>query len=165
MTITAQKLLSYEVHACVSSLVSTLAKHDGQSLDLPSNDELAHLTEQAYELAAPVEDYEEAAREAGWQFDDDNERWFLGQSETLDGSDIEYERAEDLCADNDIEPHYREVYEHWIVSDWLADRLIEKGEKVDKDFAGLIIWARTTTGQAIYCDHVIEQITAEVNKA
>lgn len=153
MTITAQDLVTREVHYCVSFLVSEMARYaDNGSLG-----------EQAYDLAAPVEDYEEAAREAGWQFDDDNERWFLGQSETLDGSDIEYERAEDLCADNDIEPYQREVCEHWIVSDWLADKLIEKGEKVDKDFAGMTIWARTTTGQAIYADSVIEQIVAELN--
>lgn len=34
----------------------------------------------------------------------------------------------------------------------------------DKDFAGLAIWARTTTGQAIYADAVIERIYAETHK-
>lgn len=56
------------------------------------------------------------------------------------------------------------MFEHWIVSDWLADKLAAQGEKVDKDFAGLTIWARTTTGQAVYCDGVIERIAAEVFK-
>jgi hypothetical protein len=49
----------------------------------------------------------------------------------------------------------REVLEHWIVSDWLAERLAQRGETVDQDFAGLTIWGRTTTGQPIECDDVI----------
>jgi hypothetical protein len=73
--------------------------------------------------------------------------------------------ARDACEIDDIEPHEREVYEHWIVSDWLADKLAEKGERVDKDFAGMTVWARTTTGQAISIDSVIEEITADVNNA
>jgi hypothetical protein len=44
-----------------------------------------------------------------------------------------------------------------------ADKLEAAGEKVDKDFAGLCIWARTTTGQTIYCDGVIERIYAETH--
>lgn len=34
-------------------------------------------------------------------------------------------------------------------------------EKVDTDFAGLCIWARTTTGQAIWMDPVIRKIFNE----
>lgn len=55
-----------------------------------------------------------------------------------------------------------EVYEHWIVNDWLADRLAEKGEAVEKDFIGMTIWGRTTTGQAIYSDRVIQEIYADL---
>jgi hypothetical protein len=62
------------------------------------------------------------------------------------------------CNDNRIEPHTEEAYEHWIVSDWLADRLAEKGEMVTKDFLGLTIWGRCGTGQAIFLDAVIEAI-------
>lgn len=39
-----------------------------------------------------------------------------------------------------------------------------RGERVDKDFAGITIWARTTTGQAIDCDYVIGQIYGELVK-
>ncbi|WP_158614468.1 MULTISPECIES: hypothetical protein [Mesorhizobium] len=31
-----------------------------------------------------------------------------------------------LCENNDIEPYDREVFEHWIVSDWLAEKLEAK---------------------------------------
>lgn len=156
--ITAQDLVRREVHYCVSSLVSEMARYADNG----------PIGEQAYDLCAPVEDYEEAAREAGWDFNPEHGTFFKrvrGHAVGYDNTQISAGDWVGLCCLENIEPYDREVYEHWIVSDWLADKLIERGEKVDKDFAGMTIWARTTTGQAIYCDHVIEQITAEVNKA
>jgi len=58
-----------------------------------------------------------------------------------------------------------EIYEHWIVTDWFVDKLIEHGESVEKDFFGLSIWGRTTTGQAIYLDSVIEDIYHDLYKS
>ena len=60
--------------------------------------------------------------------------------------------------DNYRPTEYQEVLEHWIVTDWLADRLEEQGEAVCKDFYGLTIWGRTTSGQGIALDGVISQI-------
>lgn len=166
MSITAQDLVRREVYYCVSSLVHTLAKaahgaiHNGRGTN-PYLDEsvsgVMHLADQAFELASPVLDYEEAAREAGWDL------MHFGDETVIRRDDVECDTWRDACESDGIEPYDREVFEHWIVSDWLADKLIEKGEKVDKDFAGMIVWARTTTGQAVYMDHVIEQITADLN--
>lgn len=50
-----------------------------------------------------------------------------------------------------------EVLEWWLVTPWLADRLREQGETVI-DELGSHWWGRTSSGQAIYMDHVIEQI-------
>lgn len=164
MSITASELVRREVYYCVSSLVSSLAMGcHAVSSNTGEGRQLLDLTEQAVELAAPVLDYEEAAREAGWQFENvhGNPMWTKGSD--LDEDKAFEPSAEAACAHDDIEPYDREVYEHWLVSDWLADKLIEKGEKVDKDFAGMTIWARTTTGQAVACDHVIKQIAADLN--
>jgi hypothetical protein len=144
-------LVRVEVHYCVSTLVSELARGYGGT-----NEELGDLAEQAFELASPIEDWEEAAFEAG--FSRVGDMWHSATKDATYGS------AEDACNDWDMEPYQREVYEHWIVSDWLADRLAEKGEKVDKDFVGLTVWARTTTGQGIASDSVIEAIAADLNK-
>ncbi|QIG74365.1 hypothetical protein EVC08_053 [Rhizobium phage RHph_N65] len=158
--ITAEQLVTREVHYCVSSLVSTLAKHDGQSLDLPSNDDLAQLTEQAFELALAIDDYEEAAIQEGWTRNAHNGMFIAPVGSETRMAD--YDDWRELCEDNDIEPYQREVFEHWIVSDWLADKLAEKGEKVDKDFAGMTVWARTTSGQGIAADSVIQAIAADL---
>jgi hypothetical protein len=58
---------------------------------------------------------------------------------------------------NLIDEEPEEALEHWLVSEWLAHRLREEGEMVI-DFMNLTIWGRTTSGQAIYIDSVIEDI-------
>jgi hypothetical protein len=55
------------------------------------------------------------------------------------------------------EEDHIEALEHWIVSDWLGRQLEKRGEMV-MEFHGLTIWGRTTSGQQIICDGVIEDI-------
>ena len=61
----------------------------------------------------------------------------------------------------DDEGNQLEVFEYWIVSDWLADKLKARDEVVF-EFFGLTIWGRTTTDQAIYCDYDIQEITKKL---
>lgn len=53
-----------------------------------------------------------------------------------------------------------EVFHWYAVSDWLANRLLEKGEVILCEDWHVSIWGRQTTGQATYIDYVIEAITA-----
>lgn len=53
-----------------------------------------------------------------------------------------------------------EVLEWWLVSDWLAARLLEHGEVVIVDYS-CCWWGRTTSGQAIYLDSVIAEICGD----
>lgn len=159
---TPQQIVQAEVCACASYLVSTLAAGAEECADKDLN----ALAYQALELAAPIEDWEEAAIQAGWEAGSDNRfpisrnRTAIEQAERADndGPCIYADDFEDACRHDNLDPIQREVFEHWIVTDWFADCLIEQGEKVDKDFAGLCVWARTTTGQAIYADSVVEHI-------
>ena len=166
MTITTDDLVRREVHYCASSLIHTLASGYGAvdgSRGAKAHGELSDLTEQAFELSASVLDYEEAAADAGWTREVSRMAGTITYTHKDHGRYIS-EGWQDLCESCGIEPFEREVFEHWIVSDWLADNLEERGEKVDRDFAGMTIWARTTTGQAISMDYVIEQIAADLNK-
>lgn len=154
MTLTAQDLVAREVHYCVSSLVSTLASNYGAT---DGQGSLGELTEQAWNLASPIEDWEEAAIQAGWA--KDGSTW---RHDDFEDAETSPENACYASEGDSAEPYQNEVYEHWIVSDWLADKLEAHGEKVDRDFAGMTVWARTTTGQAIAADGVIETILAEL---
>ena len=61
----------------------------------------------------------------------------------------------------DDEGNELEVYEYWLVSDWLADKLKARDEIVF-EFHGLTIWGRTTTGQAMYMDYDIQEIARKL---
>jgi hypothetical protein len=67
---------------------------------------------------------------------------FQGKIETLE--DMEFNQIQ-------------EIYEYWIVSDFLAGKLEEQGEIIIENY-GLTIWGRQTTGQAILLDSCISQV-------
>jgi len=57
-----------------------------------------------------------------------------------------------------LEPDYREVYEHWLLNgSWSANDLQDQGETVF-ELRNLWIWARTTTGQSISMDYCISLV-------
>jgi hypothetical protein len=150
---TIEDMVRAEVMVCLSGMVSTLAGGDYSH----GADALGELMDQALELASPLLDYESAALEAGWHTADDG-TWDHDSDDEDRGT---YETAQELCEGEEIEPHEREVFEHWAVSEWLADQLEAEGEKVARDFQGLNVWARTTSGQMISMDWVMERIHAK----
>jgi hypothetical protein len=152
---TIEDMVQQEINCCLSSLISTLATGDVRA----ASTELAELCDRALGLAMPVPDYEEAAMQAGWKLNPII-GWF-----NYAVTENTFATAERACKAHDIEPYDSEVFEHWAVSNWLAEKLIAQGEKVDTDFANLNVWARQTTGQGISSDGVIERIYAAMMKA
>jgi len=65
---------------------------------------------------------------------------------------------EDIENLNDEETdEYREIFEWWSISNWLAEKLREHKQPIlDNDYGTW--WGRCTTGQAIKMDGVIEEI-------
>lgn len=159
-----ERLIRHDVFANVSSLVATLAQgYDAIGMDKDAMG-LSALTEQAWELASPVLDYEEAARQEGWEpfFDA-----FGVPCWSQEGDGNTFAAAHDgqtLCEEFGIEAYEWEVYEHWIVSPMLAEKLVAIGERVDQDFAGLCVWARTVTGQAISLDGTMQKVVVLLDK-
>ena len=72
---------------------------------------------------------------------------------------INYEDIENNTEDTD--GNYPEIFEYWLVSSYLFDKLKEKGEPVIETHA-LKIWGRCTTGQGISIDRVIEDICSDM---
>lgn len=153
---TAEQIAAQEIYAPASQLISALSKEF-------ANDHFTELTQAATALCYPVPDFEEAATQAGWRYETAR---MTGTSVWRHEDDPRtahlFSGWQDLCESEGIEPYMHEPMGWWIVSDWLAERLEEKGESVDRDFAGLCIWARLTCGQAIDNDEVIQQIAQEI---
>ena len=148
--ITIEQMVQREVNCCLSHLVSVLSQGYG---DRHEAAEMRGLCEQAFELACPIPDYEEAACEKGWRQAEIGTMWTDDEGNWRD-------TAQELCEIHDVEPYDREVYEFWAVSAWFAEKLIAQGEKVDTDFGGMNVWARTCSGQGIASDGVIKRIYA-----
>lgn len=150
--LTIDDFVRREVIYCVSNLMWQLGKDPEKSANVldDSSDSIRDL------LSMP--DYETMAYEAGWRRSD-------GQIiKHKEGTDNEWESVEswkEACELEDLDYSYSEAYEHWIVTEWLAEKLREKGEMAG-DIAGLTIWGRTTTGQAISMDWVICEIFKEL---
>jgi hypothetical protein len=158
-----ERFVQQHVQCCLSGIVSTLATGYGAipQMRVDGCEDLSRLAEQAYDLAAPYPDYEEIARECGWYRQSD-QRWYHPDGDYADS-------PEEACEAHEIDVHdygiYHEPFEFWAVSAYLALELEKHGEKVDRDFEGLCVWARTTTGQAISMDGVIQRIYAELLSA
>jgi len=73
----------------------------------------------------------------------------------------EQSEFQNIVQDHNLDYDYDEVYEHWLVSDWLARRLVDKGE-ITGEVAGLTVWGRCCTGQSICMDSVIQEIATSL---
>jgi len=66
-----------------------------------------------------------------------------------DGFDTEREAVRAAWDDAGDEPPRIEALQHWIVSEWLADKLEANGALVARDVLGFDIWGRTDCGQSL----------------
>jgi hypothetical protein len=179
---TVEQMVQHEVLCCVSKLVATLAQTTSyvcpRKTEPNARENAAHydLCIAAQELAKPVLDYEKAATQVGWvtrpatvSADGIKSDACVVRGTTADDPEyvIGFKYAEswtDACKADGIEPYEWKVFEHWAVSSWLAEKLIAQGERVDTDFAGLNVWARTITDtdRGIACDGVMQRIHANM---
>ena len=58
---------------------------------------------------------------------------------------------------------YDEVFEWWLVTPYMAELLKENGEIIFADY-DCYWWGRTTTGQALYMDWVIQEIARQTER-
>jgi uncharacterized C2H2 Zn-finger protein len=137
-----------EVYACISDFAEYLFSYDGDKYadwDEWENLYIAHCPE----CGEVVKDWNEVT-------EDDVE--YL-QSDTIANEYMDHGVKCPHCDEifeEEPEAEPQDIYEYWIVSSWLGEKLREKGEPVLARGGGWI-WGRTCTGQAILLDHVISE--------
>lgn len=78
--------------------------------------------------------------------------------------DIRSEDAlQEYANENRLDPRIIEVYEHWLVDSYFAEQLKGAGEIVF-EFENMTIWGRTTTGQSISMDYVIQEMVKDLDE-
>jgi hypothetical protein len=164
LTIEFQRKVSdfvqHEVVYCVSHLVSELVPailNGDIGQDCPSYEDDAYkLTGKHVWCPVNTKSYNELDEFT----DEDDAREALEEwLEDPECAEVGDNNEDDWC----IEERHNEALEHWIVSDYLADRLEEHGEIIVRDFFGLTIWGRCCSGQAISIDGVIQRIYEEIH--
>lgn len=129
---------------------------------------------------ADLDQLEEIAEENGYWSDaidevdpgrmSSDEDWVLNKTEMLPALRDEVwkitygasDGPEWVCNHFNLDPEYSEVYEHWLCSTHFGNLLRSKGEIVE-EYLGLLVWARTTTGQSISQDWVVTEIMRELD--
>lgn len=159
----AQRVVNEDVLVCLSSMVHELNTHYDAVALLRLEDEFRDLAGkhdhkgaiEAHLSKLPPEDLDEILeqRDLRHLLNDSDATKIEAIVEDLELSS----QMDDFCDDHDIEPDYWEAYEHWAVSGWLGGHLRAQGEIVVELF-NMNVWARTTTGQMIYMDGVLQRI-------
>ena len=148
-----EKFVDREVIYCVSHLVYELAQ------------KAEHFPKYEDDLFGAFEglpDYQAAAEDNGCVLmDNEGVNMFYNedQDEWFDSDDWQ-----ELCDQEgiDVDDYIPEIFEHWIITDFLANRLEAKGERVLRDFFGMTVWCRSCTGQSILLDMVIGAIAHDM---
>lgn len=137
-----RKLVEREVYACVSGMVEYILNKSYEDRESPFNwDDV----ENYYVLKCPE------CGDIGSITEEENEDGEIIYKCSYCETEFE-EQPED-------EP--QEIFEWWIVSEWLADKLKAHKEVIINDGYNTI-WGRTCTGQAILLDGVINEICSEL---
>ncbi|EGT4199019.1 hypothetical protein ACF12F_003056 [Clostridioides difficile] len=139
-----------EVYTCVTSMVEYILKQEGDDKPFDYNDlENVYIdnSDKIKELEEKIEELESKLNTLENEREIEN---IENQINDLKNEVIELENEQD-------EPN--EVYEFWIVSGWLCNKLKELGEVV---ISSENIWGRGCTGQSISLDYVIWKICEDM---
>ena len=160
------ELVNREVQVCLSALIYELTHKDVideeqiaefWQAEPDIDDKRECVTNSGYEIKSVRCDWRQFGLSWVWgnpDSDSDDSGPYDTEIETLNA-----------CIDSeqlDLENYVGEVYEHWAVSKWFADKLTAQGATV-REFADLNIWLRQCTGQAILLDSQVCRIYDELH--
>lgn len=151
-------LTNREIVMCVSSLIDDLhqIRHnlvtnscDNLSLDFDKLDEFY------------IYDYETCATEYYQELLKDAETEEEKEEITQQYNDLDYS---EFCQEHNLDAEPMEIFEYWLVTNFLACKLESIGECVVDVGLPYKVWGRTTTGQSICLDSCISKIYENLNK-
>lgn len=157
---TLERLIAEEVFVNASTMVQGIIDN------IDSSDPIVDRLEDFHScLSAP--DYSKAP--AGYLvYLEQGEGWTFAQSDDrmplrYNYFDTEREAIEAAWDDSGDEPDMIEAMQHWLVSDWLAEKLEEVGALVSRDVLGFNVWGRTKCGESLSLDADLTRVVALVN--
>ena len=96
------------------------------------------------------------------EFEPDSEGYCVHCTDSDNIKEVEKTPLEDDCCHDCFEHDFKEVYQWWIVSDFLYERLSEVGEVVC-DVEGVYFWGRTSCGIGLEYDYCLKKIATNIH--
>lgn len=155
------QFIGKHVYANVGTMVENILKYDSEGGEaIFSYDDIENLysyPEHTIYIADRVLSFEGGSEEDLNTF----KKEFEALKEELEDFYQYEEQFEDAVIElESLEAESQEIFEWWIVSNYLIEKLAALGHPVLKHEN---IWGRCTTGQAILLDYAISQICAEMD--
>jgi hypothetical protein len=172
------KLVGREVYYCQTMVVEELFKDNQEEfyeLDNVqyytaelSNDSFEGSYDEKSDLIEELEEKRDRLENANYKIEeyrdnieDNDDLYDLFDEKYNEIQDIIIELESDIDILENSDTEYAEIYEWWLISNYLAGKLSAYGQVVYEDY-GSTWWGRQGTGQAILLDHVISKIAEDM---
>ena len=155
---TIERIIEQEIFANASWLISSLCRLEDPELMDVDQEALFDVCSQPDYSTAP-DGYEIEKSDGAYYWHREAE----GQFDETESSDSVFSTPEAACADawqdyGDTPDDYTEALQHWLISDWLAEKIIEIGGMAATDICGFSIWGRSECGQGLDIDSTLKAV-------
>ena len=161
---TIEHIIEQEIFTNASWLISSLCR-----LEDP---ELMNVDQEALFDVCQQHDYSVAPD--GYEIEKTDYAYYWYQVAETDDDDMEssssvFSTPEAACADawddyGDTPEDYIEALQHWIISDWLAEKIQQVGGMAAIDICGFAIWGRSECGQGLDIDSTLNAVVELLNR-
>jgi hypothetical protein len=155
---TIERIIEQEIFTNASWLISSLCR-----LEDP---ELMNVDQEALFDVCSQPDYSVAPD--GYEVEETDGAYYWYREAETDDDDIEssssiFATPEAACADawdnyGEAPDDYIEALQHWLISDWLAEKIIEVGGMAAIDICGFAVWGRSECGQGLDIDSTLKAV-------
>ena len=153
---TIERIIEQEIFANASWLVSSLCQlGDSELMDVDQETLISICQQPDYSVAPEGYQIEKSDGAYYWH------REAEGQFDDAESSTSVFSTPESACSDawqdyGDTPEDYIEAMQHWIISDWLAEKIQQVGGMAAIDICGLAIWGRSECGQGLDMDSTLK---------
>ena len=155
---TIERIIEQEIFTNASWLISSLCRlEDSESMNVDQEALFDVCSQPDYSVAPD-----------GYEIEKTDGAYYWHREAETDDDDIEssssvFSTPEAACADawddyGDTPEDYIEALQHWIISDWLAEKIIEVGGMAATDICGFAIWGRSECGQGLDMDSTLRAV-------
>ena len=155
---TIERIIEQEIFTNASTLISSLCRLEDPELMNVYQDDLTSVCIQPDYSTAP----------GGYEIEETDGAYYWYRVAETDDDEIEssnsvFSTPEAACADAwddyaGTPEDYIEALQHWIVSDWLAEKIIDVGGMAATDICGFAIWGRSECGLGLDMDSTLKAV-------